>query len=455
MISNQSPPQQLVSSVENPIAREAVARYEDAVLRYSAHWECSLEALAIEPENVLVRVLAADCYLAKGSLAEAQDQLRQALRVEEAGLSPPSAREQALSRAMRQWLVEGAPHAALETLLEALNKWPTDLFALKRAQLVAFVLGDYKAMLQAARICEGECQQTPLFYGLLSFALEQNGEGGLAEVAARRALELDGSDVWAQHCLAHTLYFGGRHEEGTAFLEAHARDWDECMSFMYTHNYFHLAIAHLALGHWCAVERIFDEHVWPLEEPVPIDDGRAFQRTDRSDVQDQLGALGLLLKFELRRGMYSDDNPLASRWPNVLQHVVLPVRVLDPLHDVLVVHALVRLGRLDEADTAVNTTMHEYVEEQQDAARRNDLAVQWLGYARGVLAAGRGDWGTASDLMMQALSRHGGAAMGGSNEQREVLHEFLLLALQKSGQLDEYHVYKRKHGLTQESISLG
>tara|TARA_R110001592_G_scaffold357416_1_gene660568 strand:+ start:126739 stop:126885 length:147 start_codon:yes stop_codon:yes gene_type:complete len=44
---------------------------------------------------------------------------------------------------------------------------------------------------------------------------------------------------------------------------------------------------------------------------------------------------------------------------------------------------------------------------------------------RGVLAAGRGDWGTASDLMMQALS----AAMGGSSEQREVRHEFLLLTV--------------------------
>jgi hypothetical protein len=73
---------------------------------------------------------------------------------------------------------------AVETLLEALKQWPTDLFALKRAQ----------------------------------------------------------------HCLANTLYFGGRHEEGAAFIETHARDWDGCMSFMYTHNYFHLANAHLALG---------------------------------------------------------------------------------------------------------------------------------------------------------------------------------------------------------------
>lgn len=424
------------SSVDSPIARDAVGRYVDAVLRYSAHWENALEALAIEPGNVLVRVLAADFYLAKGNLAEAQEQLRQALRIEEEGLCPPSNREQVLSRAMRQWLLEGAPHSALETLLEALKQWPTDLFALKRAQLVAFVLGDYEAMLNAARMCESECQQTPLFYGLLSFALEQNGEGELAEVAARRALELDSSDVWAQHCLAHTLYFGGRHEEGTAFLEAHAIDWDGCMSFMYTHNYFHLAIAHLALGHWDTVQRIFDEHVWPLEDPIPIADGRAFQRTDRMDEQDQLGALGLLLKYELYRGVYGDENPIASRWVSVLEHVVLPVRALDPLHDVFVVHALVRLGRLDEAETAVNTTMREYVEGQQDATRRDDLAMQWLGYARGVLAAGRGDWDTASNLMMEALSAQGGAAMGGSNEQREVLHEFLLLALEESGQLD-------------------
>jgi hypothetical protein len=310
------------------------------------------------------------------------------------------------------------------------------------------VLGDYKAMLRAARTCEEKCQETPLFYGMLSFAFEQNGKGSLAEFAARRALELDATDVWAPHGLAHTFYFGGKHEEGAAFLEAHAKDWDGCMSFMYTHNYFHLAIAHAALRHWSAVERVFDEHVWPREEPARIDDGRTFQRTDRNDVQDQLGALGLLLKYELRRDVYGNDNPVASRWASVLKHVMLPVCVLDPLHDVLVVHALVRLGRLGEAETAVNTTMRKYVEAQQDATRRNDLAEQWLGYARGVLAAGHGDWDTASSLMMQALSAHGGAAMGGSNEQREVLHEFLLLALDESGQFDKYHAYRRKLGLT-------
>lgn len=432
-------------SVEDPVARAAVIRYEDAVLRYSAQWQSALEALEIEPENVLVRVLAADYYLAKGNLAETQQQLQHALRVEEAGLCPPTARERALSLAMRQWLLEGEPHAALATLLHALKQYPADLFMLKRTQLVAFVLGDAEAMLHAARLSEAECQQTPLFYGLLSFALEQNGQGSLAEVAARRALELDARDVWAQHCLAHTLYFSGRHEEGTAFLQAHASSWDDCMSFMYTHNYFHLAIAHLALGHWDAVEHIFDQYVWPFEEPVPVDDGRAFARTDRSDVQDQLGALGLLLKYELRREKYGEENPLVLRWANVLEYVVLPVRSLDPLHDVLVVHALTRLGRLDEAEAAVNTTMREYVEAQQDAARRDALTVQWLGYARGVLAAGRGDWSAAADLISQALATGGGAAMGGSNEQREVLHEFLLLSFEKSGQLERAEAYRQQH----------
>lgn len=118
------------------------------------------------------------------------------------------------------------------------------------------------------------------------------------------------------------------------------------MSFMYTHNYFHLAIAHLALGHWDAVQRIYDEHVWPLEEPITIEDGRAFQRTDRADEQDQLGALGLLLKYELRRGVYGDENPLASRWVSVLEHAVLPLRALDPLHEFLF-FAVEDSGQLD------------------------------------------------------------------------------------------------------------
>jgi hypothetical protein len=56
-------------------------------------------------------------------------------------------------------------------------------------------------------------------------------------------------------------------------MEQHTDVWADCMSFMYTHNYFHLALFQLAVGDLPAVEHTFKRHIWGgPEQRAPSDD---------------------------------------------------------------------------------------------------------------------------------------------------------------------------------------
>ena len=56
------------------------------------------------------------------------------------------------------------------------HQYPRDVMALKRGQLLAFLLGDAKRMLELVQLPEviKACSALPYFQGMLGFALEQN-----------------------------------------------------------------------------------------------------------------------------------------------------------------------------------------------------------------------------------------------------------------------------------------
>ena len=82
---------------------------------------------------------------------------------------------------------------------------------------------------------------------------------------ARNALELDRRDPWAHHAVAHCLEARGRLLEGVAFLESMADTWEGCNSFMYTHNWWHLALFYLGRGEVGEVLWLYDGAIAPRE----------------------------------------------------------------------------------------------------------------------------------------------------------------------------------------------
>lgn len=87
-------------------------------------------------------------------------------------------------------------------------------------------------------------------------------------------------------------------------LQQHCANWGECMSFMYTHNWFHVGLFQLALGHSADALATFDARVWP---DVACKDQRVFPRNDPKNEQDQLAALGLLWKAEMHGAQHLDQ----------------------------------------------------------------------------------------------------------------------------------------------------
>jgi tetratricopeptide (TPR) repeat protein len=155
----------------------------------------------------------------------------------------PTEREAAHLDAARRWQA-GALAGALATLARWLGHQPRDLLALRIAQDLAFFVGDGAALLDVpARALGAWPTDQPgwgIVAGMAAFGLEEQGHYGDAEELARRALEVNPTDPWAAHALAHVYEMQGRSSEGARFLNDSADRWSP--SFFASHNWWHLAL---------------------------------------------------------------------------------------------------------------------------------------------------------------------------------------------------------------------
>ena len=85
--------------------------------------------------------------------------------------------------------------------------------------------------------------------------------------------------------LAHCLEARGRMLEGVAFLQSVADTWEDCNSFMYTHNWWHLALFLIDLDRTDEALALFDTRVWGVWKEFS---------------EDQINAVSLLARLELR-----------------------------------------------------------------------------------------------------------------------------------------------------------
>src|SRR5690606_10366315 len=73
----------------------------------------------------------------------------------------------------------------------------------------------------------------------------------------RMAVELEPRDGWAWHAVAHVLEMRKDAAAGVAWLAPNAQAWAPG-SFLAVHNWWHLALFHLELGHEDEVLRLYD-----------------------------------------------------------------------------------------------------------------------------------------------------------------------------------------------------
>ena len=289
---------------------------------------------------------------------------------------------------------------------------PTDLFAQRLAQMELFWLGEMTWSADiSGRVEDAWSSEIPGYGDYLScraFDLEETHRYEAAERLGRQAVELDPTDVWGTHAVAHVMIMQGRHEEGIAWLDGLKNNWAEANQ-MCLHLWWHRCLFHLERGEHDAVLEIYD--AWVRNRSHPL-----LQALPDLYIDLQNGA-SLLLRLELR------GVDVGARWDELAELAL--ARLEDHTSPFTSAHFAIILaatGRFAEAE-ALLRSMHRFAAEDEGTfGPRYRAAV--IPAAEAAIAHRKGEHQQVVDLLLP--SRRLLWQMGGSDAQRDLF--FLILA---------------------------
>ena len=316
-------------------------------------------------------------------------------------------REQLNLEVLRAWIADDVPRA-VHACAQLTDEYPRDVVILKIEQYLEFNCGDFTGMLRAALKVLEHNADVAYVHGMAAFAYEECQLLREAECAARRALELERKEPWAQHALAHVMLTQGRIEEGARFLESVAPTWTDLNSFMITHLWWHVALFELSRGRFARALEIYDRHCWGVAKEYS---------------QDQVGAVSLLARLEIA------GVEVGRRWQEL--GVYLAARAEDTVQPFLTLQYLYGLARAERAEAR---TLLEAVRQRAAGAPAHSRKV-WnevaLPASEGIHAYARRDYDQAWRELSRAMPRM--IEAGGSHAQRDFFEQILLDAAIASG----------------------
>ena len=397
--------QGLAVSTDAAEAVAAIDRFVDQFLGYGTDAGVILKGAAADPECVLANALAGALHL----FLESGDAPRLAAPFLDAAhrhVARADERERLWLGAVDAWAV-GAPDRAIAAHWELARRYPRDIASAKLGQYHLFNRGDLTGMLGMAEAVFGANRESPYMHGMLAFGLEQNHRLRDAEAAGRRATEMLRREPWAHHAVAHVMETEGRVEEGIAWMQAHADTWDDCNSFMLTHNWWHLALFRLDADDTAGALELYDRRIWGVWKEYS---------------QDQVNAISLLARLELR------GVDVGLRWQDVARYVEPRFHEhVEPFLDLHYLYALARAGR----GSAVAEMRASLADHAAHATRRAWADVA-LPLASGLAAHAAADYRTACRELGSV--RHRLQEIGGSHAQRDLFHQIWIDAALRSGE---------------------
>ncbi|CAM8884388.1 unnamed protein product [Rhodiola kirilowii] len=268
----------------------AINAFYHQVLSYERGRSVILKAPDHDSECVLGNVLAAH-FMASSDPSRVSIYLEAAM----SRLDQATSYEKAVFDAVSYLVSEDRDDdVAVELHSKLLDDFPKDLLSLKRAQILCFYMGDAELSFNLVQKVLPVHKDESYIYGMLAFALLELGRMKEAEEAARKGFWINKQDFWSQHALCHVLQFECRFKEAVEFMEKCSTTWKSCSSFMYTHNWWHVALCYLeGAAPMDKVLKVYDEHIW-----MELD------KSDASPSEVYLNALGLLLRVYVRGEIY-------------------------------------------------------------------------------------------------------------------------------------------------------
>ena len=311
--------------------------------------------------------------------------------------------------------------AIYETILAA---HPTDLLAQRLIQSELFWLGEMGWSRDVSERIAPAWDASQSGYGIhlscRAFDLEETGCFREAETLARQAVELDPTDAWGTHAVAHVMIMEGRFEEGVAWLEGLKGHWDETNQIA-LHLWWHRCLFHLELGQSDAILEIYDG--WVRNRDLPLTQGMPDLYIDM-----QNGA-SMLIRLELC------GIDVGARWDELAE---LAAERLDDFSSLFTAahHAaiLAAAGRFEDSQTLV-ANMARFAKSQAEVATLAPrAAAAALPAARAAIAHRRGDYDEVIKQMWPA--RRMIWQIGGSHAQRDLFSLLMADAARRTERSD-------------------
>lgn len=303
-----------------------------------------------------------------------------------------------------------------------LVKNPVDLFAQRLAQMELFWIGEMDWSEQISRRAAAHWDESVPGYGVhlscRSFDLEETHNFSEAETLGRKAVEIDPTDVWGTHAVAHVMIMQGRHEEGIAWIDALKDNWADSNQ-MQLHLWWHRCLFHVERGEFDEVLSIHDAWVRNRELPLLVSMPDLY-------IDMQNGA-SMLLRLELR------GVDVGNRWAE-LEELTLN-RLDDHTNPFTSPHFAIILaatGRFDEAEHLLASMSAFAGADRGTFGPRYTAAA--IPAAQAALAHRRGEHGKVIDLLLP--TRHQLWQMGGSHAQRDLFFLILADSIVKEGRDD-------------------
>ncbi len=213
-----------------------------------------------------------------------------------------SRREQLYVDAL-QLALKRQPDKLLSCYESILSEYPTDLLALAMAQGEAFWAGDMAHSEQLSRSTVSRWDPSTEGYvdwlAVRAFDLEETGDLICAERLGRQAVELDPTNTWAAHAVAHVLEMRGESKAGVQWLDGLQHHWQDANQLKF-HLWWHRCLCHVECQEYDVVLEIYDSWIrnpsHPLMQALP---------DFYLDIQN---AASILMRLELA------GTPVGSRW---------------------------------------------------------------------------------------------------------------------------------------------
>lgn len=390
--------------------RRAVADSLEHRLSAMEHVKAALEA---DPDFVMALAMRAAMMLQIGS-NQVHPKIAETLKQAKVLSGGATRREQMHLAALEHWLA-GNLGRATGVWQEIIDECPQDVVALRLHHNGSFWTGNRKRLrsgpLQVFEKIGEDAPVSGYIMGMCSFGLEESGEYEAAESFGRKAVELNGNDLWALHAVAHVLEMQCRHGEGRDLLNQPFGTWSDRNPFK-DHLWWHSALFSLESGDTDHVLELYDREVRVDETGFYL------------DVQN---AASLLKRLELI------GVDVGTRWEELAD--LAQSRTGDhvmPFTDAHFMMALTGAGRLEAARDYLASLKAFAASGANEVAEVTQQAT--VPVCEGLLACAEGRFDDAADILYEM--RDGLSPMGASHAQRDIFQQVMIDAVMRAGRTD-------------------